>query len=69
MHTLREIMKRDRLGNSSSKPSMKLNVNEKIDFQRKFAIKNSAGGVPEGKPTILRAPMCNGDVVSQFRYS
>jgi hypothetical protein len=29
------------------------------------AIKNSAGGVPEGKPTILAASMCNEGLVSQ----
>jgi hypothetical protein len=40
--------------------------NEKWTDKSVEAIKNSADDVPEGKSTILDAPMCNGGLVSQF---
>ena len=40
------------------------NHNERIP--QGSAIKNNADGVPEGKPTILAASMCNEGLVSQY---
>jgi hypothetical protein len=44
------------------KRSARPRLNEKIS--QREAIKNSADDVPEGKSTILDAPMCNGGLVS-----
>ena len=42
------------------KDSSRPHLNEK---SQREAIKNSADDVPEGKSTILDAPMCNGGLV------
>ena len=46
------------------KPQLKSQVLNEKKVIPKEAIKNSPDGDPEGYPTILVAPMCNGGLVS-----